>query len=132
PILSKHLITVHNISKDKFSKTNISESTNRTQQASNEQALSPWMVLLAIKAAELQGKAAGNLFLRHIQQYLQINKNQILNQAHLMKCAELAHLDMNEFQKDLYSSPAKRALRCDFKLAREMKVKETPSVVFFN
>ncbi|KGX92702.1 hypothetical protein N781_15420 [Pontibacillus halophilus JSM 076056 = DSM 19796] len=93
---------------------------------------SPWITALAIKAAELQGRKPGMRFLRKVQEYLFLNKQNISNQEVLMQCAHEANIDIEEFEKDLHSDSAKRALQCDLKLTREMEVEETPSIVLFN
>src|SRR5699024_1766698 len=92
----------------------------------------PWVTSLAIKAAELQGKKAGRLFLRKIQEYIFLKKENVSDEQVLMQCAKDVHLDIQEFKNDLYSSSAKRALQCDFKLTREMDVDYIPTIVFFN
>ncbi|WP_077600937.1 ClpXP adapter SpxH family protein [Oceanobacillus sojae] len=92
----------------------------------------PWVPALAIKAAELQGKKAGKQFIRKIQETLFFNKQNICNEEILLKCAVDAALDLEEFQKDLFSETSKRALQCDLKLAREMEVDYTPTIVLFN
>ncbi|GIO22534.1 ClpXP adapter SpxH family protein [Oceanobacillus sp. J11TS1] len=92
----------------------------------------PWVPALAIKAAELQGKKAGKQFIRKIQETLFFNKQNICNEDVLIQCASDAALDVEEFQKDLFCDTSKRALQCDLKLAREMEVDYTPTIVLFN
>lgn len=92
----------------------------------------PWVASLAIKAAELQGKKAGRVFLRKIQENLFLKKKNITDETVLMLCAEEAKLDIQEFVNDLHSASAKKALQSDFKLTKEMEVDYIPSMVFFN
>ncbi|TXL64102.1 DsbA family protein [Cerasibacillus terrae] len=92
----------------------------------------PWIASLAIKAAELQGKRLGKIFLRKIQESLFLKKENITEKSVLMNCAETAGLDLEEFKSDLHSSPAKKALQCDIKLTTEMEIDYIPSIVFFN
>lgn len=94
--------------------------------------LSPWTIALAIKAAEFQGKSAGRLFLRKVQQALFLKDTHFSDVSFLLRCARLAHLDMDEFKKDLNSKMAKKALQCDLNLAHEMNVQYAPTIVFFN
>lgn len=92
----------------------------------------PVMSSIAIKAAELQGKKAGKRFLRKLQELAFLDKEDISKEEVLIHCAEKVHLDISEFQDDLYSHAAKKALRCDLKLTREMDVDYIPTMVFFN
>ncbi|MFD1415324.1 ClpXP adapter SpxH family protein [Oceanobacillus jeddahense] len=92
----------------------------------------PWVPALAIKAAELQGKKAGKHFIRKIQETLFFDKQNICNEDILLDCASEAALDVEEFQKDLFSDTSKRALQCDLRLACEMDVDYTPTIVLFN
>lgn len=93
---------------------------------------SPWVPSLAIKAAELQGKKAGRIFLRKMQENLFVKKQNIAEEDVLLHCAEESDLDMEEFKRDLFSSSAKKALQCDLKLTKEMDVDYIPTIVFFN
>ncbi|WP_339228775.1 ClpXP adapter SpxH family protein [Oceanobacillus sp. FSL K6-2867] len=92
----------------------------------------PWIASLAIKAAELQGKKAGMLFLRKLQENLFLKKQNISDEDVLLQCAKEAKLDVEEFERDLFSSSAKKAYQCDLKLTREMEVDYIPTIVFFN
>ncbi|GGJ95181.1 UPF0413 protein YjbH [Lentibacillus kapialis] len=93
---------------------------------------SPWIASLAVKAAELQGKKAGKTFLRRIQERAFLGKENISDMSILLKCAEEAKLDIEEFTNDLYSQSAKKAFQSDLKLTREMEVDYIPTIVFFN
>jgi predicted DsbA family dithiol-disulfide isomerase len=93
---------------------------------------SPWMASLSIKAAELQGKKAGKVFLRKIQENAFLYKQNIADEEVLINCAKDANLDVNEFENDLYSASAKKAFQCDLKLTQEMEIDFIPSIVFFN
>ncbi|WP_080874973.1 ClpXP adapter SpxH family protein [Oceanobacillus timonensis] len=92
----------------------------------------PWVPALAIKAAELQGKKASKQFIRKIQETLFFDKQNICNEDILLKCADEAALDIEEFHTDLFSDTSKRALQCDLRLANEMDVDYTPTIVLFN
>lgn len=92
----------------------------------------PWQASIAIKAAELQGKKAGRVFLRKVQEYLFLGKQNISDKDVLINCAADANLDISEFKNDLYSPSAKKALQCDLKLTMEMEVDYIPTIVFFN
>ncbi|MEC5423594.1 ClpXP adapter SpxH family protein [Virgibacillus sp. C22-A2] len=140
PIISGHLNTLN---KDQFDKPrklkDIWEKTaKRTGMSCDgdlwiENPISfPWIASLAIKAAELQGKKAGRVFLRKVQENVFLNKQNISDEDVLIKCAEEAKLDISEFRNDLYSTSAKKALQCDLKLTQEMEVDYIPTIVFFN
>lgn len=140
PIITGHLDTLN---RDKFSEPrrlkDIWEKTaKRTGMSCDgdlwiENPISfPWKPSLAIKAAELQGKKAGRVFLRKVQEYLFLGKQNISDKDVLMNCARDAKLDISEFKSDLYSATAKKALQCDLKLTMEMEVDYIPTMVFFN
>lgn len=93
---------------------------------------SPFLASVAIKAAELQGRRAGGRFLRKLQEFLFVERQNISDLAVLADCAEKASLDKAEFLNDIYSSSAAKAFQCDLKIAAEMEVDETPTLVFFN
>ncbi|MFC4559332.1 ClpXP adapter SpxH family protein [Virgibacillus kekensis] len=140
PIVSGHL---NNLNKDKFDQPrklrDIWERTATRTGMSCDGDLwienpvsSPWIASLAVKAAELQGKRAGRIFLRKIQENLFLNKQNISDEAVLRQCAEECNLDVQEFMNDLYSTSAKKAFQCDLKLTQEMDVDYIPTIVFFN
>jgi len=138
PIISGHLSTLN---KEPFDRPrrlyNIWVKTaKRTGMAcdlgTKNPVLSPWITSLAIKSAELQGKNRGRIFLRKVQEHLFLKNENISDETILLHCAKEAKLDIEEFQNDLYSHTAKRALQCDLKLTNEMKVDYTPTIVFFN
>ena len=93
---------------------------------------SPFTASLAIKAAEFQGRKAAARFLRKIRELLFLDKQNITEKSVLLECARLAGLDVNEFERDLYSKQALKAYQCDLKICTEMGVKEYPSLIFFN
>lgn len=93
---------------------------------------SSWVISLAIKAAELQGKRSGRKFLRKIQEYLFLKKKDISKESILIECAQESKLDLNEFKNDLFSPTSKKALQRDLKLLKEMNVDYVPTIVFFN
>ncbi|MBB6453055.1 putative DsbA family dithiol-disulfide isomerase [Salirhabdus euzebyi] len=93
---------------------------------------SPWLTSVAIKAAELQGRRPGIVFLRKLQEYLFVDKLNISDEEILVQCAQEVNLDIEEFQKDLHSNSAKKALQCDLKLTSEMDVDQIPTIVLFN
>ncbi|WP_156288890.1 ClpXP adapter SpxH family protein [Oceanobacillus salinisoli] len=111
----------------KTKQTKINFDTQLEKSISN-----PWMVSLAIKAAEIQGKKAGKAFLRKIQEYLFLRRLDISKEHILMEIAQEANLDMEEFEEDLYSTSAKKAFQCDVHLTHEMEIDDTPTIVFFN
>ena len=92
----------------------------------------PADIFFAIKAAELQGINAGRRYLQKIQEYLLLNQADISVDEVLIDIAQEAKLDVEEFKRDLHSNSAKKALRCDLKVSREMEIDHTPSIVFFS
>lgn len=93
---------------------------------------SPFIASIAIKAAELQGRKAGNRFLRIFQEILFLEKKNITNFEVLQECADKAGLDVEEFISDIHSESAAKAFQCDLKITSEMDVHEIPTLVFFN
>ncbi|MCQ6280958.1 ClpXP adapter SpxH family protein [Bacillus sp. EB600] len=93
---------------------------------------SPFIASIAIKAAELQGRKAGNRFLRIFQEILFLEKKNITNFEVLQECADKAGLDVDEFISDIHSKSAAKAFQCDLKITSEMDVHEIPTLVFFN
>ncbi|GAA0455104.1 ClpXP adapter SpxH family protein [Alkalibacillus silvisoli] len=93
---------------------------------------SPILTSLSIKAAELQGQRLGMKYLRRLREYLFLDKQNISDENVLLEVAEKVNLDVEEFQKDLHSKTAKKALKCDIHLAKEMEVEQTPTIVLFN
>jgi predicted DsbA family dithiol-disulfide isomerase len=104
-----------------------SEEKSRSYSVSH-----PWITSLAMKAAELQGKKAGKCFLNRIQESLFLEKQNISELGVLLECASDAKLDMQEFEKDIFSNSAKNAFQCDLRLTNEMNVDHLPTMVFFN
>lgn len=97
-----------------------------------KESLSPRIIALAIKAAELQGKSAGRKFLQKLQHALLLKDIRLYDKSLLYRCAKLTKLDIAEFKKDLFSKTARKALLCDLKIAHEMDVKHAPTIVFMN
>ncbi|MEC2055046.1 ClpXP adapter SpxH family protein [Peribacillus psychrosaccharolyticus] len=93
---------------------------------------SPFAASIAIKAAELQGKRLATRFLRKLQEFLFVNKQDISNIDVLTECARQVGLDVTEFLDDIHSTSAARGFQCDLKITSEMEVSEIPSLVFFN
>ncbi len=93
---------------------------------------SPLFASVAIKAAELQGKRAGSMFLRKLQEHLFVGKKDISKEDVLIQCAKEANLDLHEFKEDLHGDTAIKALQCDLKLTQEMEIDQLPAIVFFN
>lgn len=115
------------------SKRKVNETASAVHDAENNYKVTqPWITSLAIKASELQGKRAGKVFLRKLQEKLFIEKANISELDVLFTCARDANLDMQEFEKDIVSSSAKRAYQCDLRLTSEMDVDTVPTMVFFN
>lgn len=93
---------------------------------------SPYLASLALKAAELQGRKCGMKFLRLIQESLFCHQQDVTSEQVLLENAKTAGLDIEEFQRDIHSQSAVKALQCDMKIAAEMDVSELPTFAFFN
>jgi predicted DsbA family dithiol-disulfide isomerase len=93
---------------------------------------SPHLTAISIKAAELQGKRAGILFIRRVQEVLFLENADISDINTLQKCAKNVGLDVEEFTHDIYSPSAAKAFQCDLKISTEMEVTDMPAMVFFN
>ncbi|MBY0600253.1 ClpXP adapter SpxH family protein [Bacillus bingmayongensis] len=92
----------------------------------------PYLVSIAIKAAELQGRKAGSKFLRKLQEYIFLENVSKPDLELLFACAKQSGIDVEEFKKDLHSISAKKAFQCDLKFTNEMHITEIPSLVFFH
>jgi predicted DsbA family dithiol-disulfide isomerase len=140
PIISGELASLHQnkIKKPKSLKETWDKTGSRTGMCCDGDVWienpisSPLSTALAVKAAELQGKKAGMRFLRKVQEYVFLEKQNISEENILIECAGKSRLDVEEFKKDLHGDAARRALQCDLKLAHEMEVDSTPTIVIFN
>lgn len=92
----------------------------------------PHPAFLAIKAAQCQGKQASERFLHRLQLAYFCRKKDIQNADVLEQCAKDAELDLREFKSDISSDTTKNALHADFKLANELQVSETPTIIIFS
>ncbi|HLR02813.1 MAG TPA: ClpXP adapter SpxH family protein [Virgibacillus sp.] len=140
PIISGHMKTMNH---DKFDqpkkiKAIWERTANRTGMSCDgdlwieNPVFSPRIPSVAIKAAELQGKKSGRVYLRKIQESAFLKKQNISEEAVLLKCAKDAKLDLEEFKRDLNSVSAQKAFQCDLKLTEEMEVDYIPTLVVFN
>lgn len=96
-----------------------------------EASSTPYLVSMAIKAAELQGRKAGSKFLRKLQEYIFLENVSNPDCELLLTCAKDSGIDVEEFKKDLHSVSAKKAFQCDLKFTNEMHITEIPSSYFF-
>jgi predicted DsbA family dithiol-disulfide isomerase len=87
---------------------------------------------IAIKAAEFQGKRAGQRFISKLFEYSYLKSRNVTSFSVLVEIAELLHLDVNEFIRDFTSKNVHRSLQIDFFMAQEMEVEHAPTFVFFN
>ena len=87
-------------------------------------------IAFAMKAAELQGTKYGDLFIHHIFKNLNV-EHKVLTTEKIKKCAQLAGLDIQEFEDDIRSNLMTPALKTDQQMALEMDVDSAPTVVFF-
>ena len=87
---------------------------------------------IAIKAAEFQGRRAGQRFMSKIFEYSYLNSRNITSFSVLVEIAEVLLLDVDEFLRDFSSKNVHRSLQVDFYMAKEMEVDQAPTFVFFN
>ncbi|TDL35525.1 DsbA family protein [Jeotgalibacillus sp. S-D1] len=136
-VLSVDLSSLNNARKKLYCKTkNIEDVSSKSNSIGKEMVdnpiTSPFVASVAIKAAELQGKRAGTRFLRMLQEQLFIKQLDVSDFDVLKMCADEAKLDLDEFFQDMHSASASKAFQCDVKIASEMDVESTPTLVFFN
>lgn len=105
---------------------------SKTPNIDTESLSHPVLASVAVKAAELQGKRAGNRYLHKLQEYLMVQEQDVSSYSILLKVAEEAELDPEEFKKDFHSVHTAKAFQCDLHITREMEIDEVPSIVFFN
>ncbi|MCO7174520.1 DsbA family protein [Sporolactobacillus kofuensis] len=91
---------------------------------------SPYSIAYAIKAAEFQGGAAGQIFLRRVREQIFLKKHGLNQFNELLEVAQLAGLDVEEFSNDYHSCRPIKAFQCDRRLANELSITELPTLVF--
>ena len=64
-----------------------------------EASSTPYLVSMAIKAAELQGRKAGSKFLRKLQEYIFLENVSNPDCELLLACARDSNIDVEEFKK---------------------------------
>lgn len=92
---------------------------------------SSYKASIGIKAAEMQGKKIGELFLRKVQEAIFIYKIDVNQPENLLKIAKDLDMDIDEFKTDLNGSGASIAFQNDVRLSNEMLVDNTPTFVFY-
>ncbi|MGL4523177.1 MAG: DsbA family protein [Bacilli bacterium] len=92
----------------------------------------PLIPLLAIKAAQLQGKAKAVVFMRRLQERLFLDGQDVSHADVLLECAANAHLDLKEFRKDVHDEATLRMLYDDFTLAKELDIQKNTTVVMYH
>nr|WP_172370227.1 DsbA family protein [Sporosarcina jiandibaonis] len=92
----------------------------------------PSFPAIAIKAAEFQGKRAGQRFISKLFEYSYLKSRNVTSFSVLVEIAELLHLDVNEFIRDFTSRNVHRSLQIDLFMSQEMEVEHAPTFVFFN
>lgn len=107
-------------------------SQKKTSTIATDNLTHPVLASVAVKAAELQGKRAGNQFLHKLQEQLFLQTKDVSSYKVLLEIAEEANLDQEEFKKDFHSVHTAKAFQCDLQITREMEITEVPSIVFFN
>ncbi len=71
----------------------------------------PSIVALSIKAAEFQGQRLGSKFLRKLQEFLFLKKQDISNEQVLLDIANEVNLDLDEFKKRLSFRYSKKSFK---------------------
>ncbi|GEB76545.1 DsbA family protein [Sporolactobacillus inulinus] len=88
-----------------------------------------YSIAYAIKAAEFQGRAAGQMFLKRVREQIFLRKQGLNQFDELLKVARLAGLNEQEFSSDFHSCRPLKAFQCDRKLANELSITELPTLV---
>jgi predicted DsbA family dithiol-disulfide isomerase len=91
---------------------------------------SPYSIAYAIKAAEFQGGAVGQIFLRRVREQIFLRKQGLNKFEELLEVARLSGLNEQEFSNDYHSCRPIKAFQCDRKLANELSITELPTFVF--
>ncbi len=92
----------------------------------------PHPAFLAIKAAQCYGKKVSAKFLHQLQIAHFFDKKNLKNKSVLKQCAIDARLDLEEFECDIHLDTVKNALHADFKVANELQVSDTPTLIFYS
>lgn len=130
-VLCGHLTLINKIPKKSNEK--LMPSYKAINEKSNDDNMkNPHLTSISIKAAELQGKSAGERYIRRLQELLFLEHKDITNINIIQLGAKRAGLDVDEFTRDLYSASATNAYQCDMRISSEMEVTEMPAIVFFN
>lgn len=101
----------------------------------NEDALAcdkvhPTYPIIAVKAAEFQGKRAGLRFLSKVFEYSFLKSRNVSSFSVLVEIAEKLELDVDEFIRDFSSKNVLRSLQVDVYMAKEMEVDKAATFVF--
>lgn len=89
-----------------------------------------YQAALAYRAATLQGKKKGRLFLKSIQESVEYSLNNDIPRL-IEQAAIDCKLDMEAFESDRNSEFVKNLFKRDQQIAKEMHVEHTPSLVIF-
>lgn len=89
-----------------------------------------YLASLAYKAASMQGKRRGRRFLMSMQSRIQ-GKLENFTDDLLLEIAHETRLDVPTFLEDLKSDYAKELLKKDQRMARDMKIINTPALIIF-
>lgn len=90
-----------------------------------------YQAALAVKAAHFQGKRKGHHFLKDLQKEIYDDLNR-LTEALMLELADNNGLDVDLFKDDFHSKFARDLYFKDLKIANNMGVKLTPSLVVFD
>ncbi len=105
------------------------DSKESIEQCNNNHAAFP---SIGIRAAEFQGKRAGQRFISKMFEYSHLKSRNVTSFPVLVEIAELLLLDVDEFISDFSSKNVHRSLQIDLSMAKEMEVDNAPTFVFFN
>lgn len=125
-----HVMTFHNFNTvtEFMNRNNLN---HRDLSLRNEIYSAIYDASLSYKAALLQGKKMGRDFLIHMQK--QIHKHQLAYSPELLhNVIDTIGLDKEEFFKDKTSNLVKLDYERDQRVAQEMNVRHTPSLVIFD
>ncbi|MFC7394119.1 ClpXP adapter SpxH family protein [Scopulibacillus cellulosilyticus] len=129
-VMDRQRHSYHRMANDNKKTTSINNPVNCDKLPNSLPSL--YNVSIAVKAAELQGKAAGRRFLRRLRDKIFLEKVNTNDKNVLIDCAIETGLDIQEFTKDICSQTPIKALQCDRRITCEMEVKTLPTLVFFS
>ena len=89
-----------------------------------------YQAILAYKAASMQGRKRGRQFLHLLQEHY-LNSKTPIDEDLILKFAQRIHLDLEVFNEDRRASYVRQAYKDDQRIAADLKIRQTPSLVMY-